>query len=407
MNNKNTFNRTTVLILTLAVTAIFVVMIRGFLLAILLGAIFSGLLYPLYARLERKFKGRSSLASILTLLLFVFIIIIPLGGILVLVVEQAVNASQNIGPVIRERLGDQNTLLDRINDIPIVQQLFPDHEKFLETVEGIIASIGGFVINNLGHISSGAINFIVQFFIMLFAMFYFLTDGKRYLGWALYMLPLKSEQENLLLSKFTTVTRATLKGTFLIGIIQGTMGGFAMWIAGIPNTLFWGVIMAVGSIIPAVGPAIVWLPAGIYLLVIGELVAGLGLILFGAIVIGNIDNLLRPKLVGKEAQLPDLMIFFGTLGGLALFGAAGIIIGPIIAALFITLWEIYGATFSDSLDPSTLTFHGKNVIDHMVPDSVEHMKHDMEVLEEEETEAEDGEGRDQEEERTDGDPESR
>ncbi len=382
--NKNSFNRVTVLLMTLIVSAIFVTMIRGFLMAILLGAIFSGLLYPFHTRLTKKIGGRQALSSIITLILFVFIIILPLGGVLVLVVEQAINASQTIGPSIKENLGDQSTLLDRINEIPVVQQFFPDHEKFLATLEGLIAGVGKFVINNLGHISSGAINFIFDFFVMLFTMYYFLIYGKNYLAWMLYMLPLKSEQENLLLSKFTTVTRATLKGTFVIGLIQGAMGGVAMWIAGIPNTLFWGVIMAVFSIVPAVGPAIVWLPAGLFLLVTGEVVAGTGLILFGAIVIGNIDNLIRPKLVGKEAELPDLMIFFGTLGGLALFGASGIIIGPVIAALFITLWEIYGATYSDSLDPSSLFFHGEKVIDHMVPEGVRHMKEDMHHLEEEE-----------------------
>lgn len=381
---NNSFNRITVLLLTLLITGVFIAMVRGFLMAILLAAIFSGLLYPIFLKLTKKAKGRTSLASIVTILFFVFIIILPIGGILVLVVEQAINASETIGPTIQKNLGNQSTLLDRINEIPVVHQFFPDHGKFLSTIEGLIGGLGKFVINSLGQVSSGAVNFIIQFFIMLFTMYYFLIYGKNYLAWMLYMLPLKSDQENLLLSKFITVTRATLKGTFVIGIVQGAMGGIAMWIAGIPNTLFWGVIMAVFSIIPAVGPAIVWLPAGIYLLLIGNVTGGIGLILFGAIVIGNIDNLIRPKLVGKEAELPDLMIFFGTLGGLALFGAAGIIIGPVIAALFITLWEIYGATYSDSLDPSSLFFHGEKVIDHKVPEGVIHMKEDMEHMDEEE-----------------------
>ncbi len=385
---KNSFNRTTVLLMTLAVTVLFIMMIAGFFMAILMAAIFSGLLYPIYSKLVKSTRGKTSLASIITLLFFIFVIIIPIGGILVIVVDQAIAASESIGPVLKEKIGDQNTILDRVNEIPVVQQFFPEHDKFVATVESVIAGIGKFVINNLGHISSGAVNFFFDFFVMLFTMYYFLIYGKNYLAWLLYMLPLKSEEENLLLSKFTTVTRATLKGTFVIGLVQGTMGGIAMWVAGIPNTLFWGVIMAVASIIPAVGPAIIWAPAGIYLVVIGDVVAGIGLILFGAIVIGNIDNLIRPKLVGKETELPDLMIFFGTLGGLAVFGAAGIIIGPIVAALFITLWEIYGATFRDSLDPSSLIVKGERVIDHMVPPGVQTMKEGMEHLEEEEKEHE-------------------
>jgi predicted PurR-regulated permease PerM len=143
-----------------------------------------------------------------------------------------------------------------------------------------------------------------------------------------------------------------------------------MAIAGIPNTLFWGVIMAVFSIIPAVGPAIIWAPAATYLIFSGNTVAGVGLALFGAIIVGNIDNILRPKLVGHEAELPDLMIFFGTLGGLALFGAAGIIIGPIIAALFVSLWDIYAKTFREQLDPSNLYIKGEHVIDEVIPDEI-------------------------------------
>ncbi|MEJ2004131.1 MAG: AI-2E family transporter [Cyclobacteriaceae bacterium] len=381
MDNKERFNRITVLIATIAVSAVFIAMIRGFLLAILLAAIFSGLLYPLYTKILNKFNQKSSAASIVTILIFVFVIIIPFGTLLAVVVDQAIDASETVGPMLKEKFGDRSTLLDDLNSIPIVQKFFPDHDKFVNTVEGLVAGIGKFVINNLGQISSGAVNFLFEFFVMLFTMFYFLIDGKNYLAWMLYMLPLQSEEENLLLSKFTTVTRATLKGTFVIGAVQGAMGGVAMWIAGIPNTLFWGVIMAVFSIIPAVGPAVVWLPAGLYLLATGNAVAGIGLILFGAIVIGNIDNLIRPKLVGKEAELPDLMIFFGTLGGLALFGASGIIIGPIIAALFLTLWEIYGTTFSDSLDPSSLMIKGEMVIDHMVPKGVRNMEQEMDELE--------------------------
>ena len=368
--NKDNFNRVTVLLMTLGISAIFISMVRGFLLAILLAAIFSGLLYPLYRKLLKKFSNKTSLASIVTLLLFVFVILIPVAGILAVVVDQAIDASQTIGPILKERIGEPNSLLDRLNDIPIVHQFFPDHTKFVEAVEGVIKGMGTFVIDNLGHISSGAVKFFFDFFVMLFTMFYFLIYGKEYLEWLLYCLPLNSEEENLLLSKFTTVTRATLKGTFVIGAIQGALGGVAMAIAGIPNTFFWGVIMAVFSIIPAVGPAIIWAPAAVYLIVTGNTAAGIGLALFGAIVVGNIDNVIRPKLVGQEAELPDLMIFFGTLGGLALFGAAGIIIGPIVAALFVSIWDIYAKTFRDQLDPSDLYIKGEHVINEVVPDEL-------------------------------------
>ena len=185
-------------------------------------------------------------------------------------------------------------------------------------------------------------------------MYYFLIYGKQYLNKLLWYLPLHTAQEKLLLEKFVKVTRSTLKGTLIIGAVQGALGATAMAFAGVSNTIFWGVVMAVLSIIPALGPAIVWAPAGAFLILSGDVVAGVSLILFGVIVIGNIDNFMRPKLMGKETQLPDLMILFGTLGGLALFGMAGIILGPVIAALFVTIWEIYGETFKDHLQPVQL-----------------------------------------------------
>ncbi|MDH3735381.1 MAG: AI-2E family transporter, partial [Gemmatimonadota bacterium] len=152
-----------------------------------------------------------------------------------------------------------------------------------------------------------------------------------------------------MLDKFVSVSRAMVKGTFLIGIIQGALAGVAFWIAGIPSVAFWSTIMAVLSIIPGIGAALVWVPAGIYLISVGETGAGIGVLIWCGIVVSTVDNLLRPWLVGRDTQMPDLMILLGTLGGLAVFGAAGVIVGPIVAALFITVWELYGEAFKSVL----------------------------------------------------------
>jgi predicted PurR-regulated permease PerM len=152
-----------------------------------------------------------------------------------------------------------------------------------------------------------------------------------------------------MLRKFTSVTQAMVVGTLLIGILQGALAGTAFAIAGVPNAVFWGTVMAVLSIIPGVGSALVWVPASIILIVQGSFGAGLGLLLFCMLVVGSVDNLLRPVLVGKHTDMHELMIFFGTLGGLFTFGMAGLLIGPLIASLFITIWEIYGEAFKDSL----------------------------------------------------------
>ena len=184
---------------------------------------------------------------------------------------------------------------------------------------------------------------------MLYTMFFFLLDGEKLIEKILYYLPLEKHAERRMLDRFTSVTLATLKGTAAIGILQGGLAGVAFSVVGIPSAVFWGVIMAVLSIIPGIGSAIVWGPAAIILGASGHPGKAIGLTAFCVVVVGSLDNLLRPILVGKDTQLHELMIFFGTLGGIIMFGVAGVIIGPIVAALFVTVWDIYWVTFKDIL----------------------------------------------------------
>jgi len=152
-----------------------------------------------------------------------------------------------------------------------------------------------------------------------------------------------------MLEKFVSVTRATLKGTILIGIAQGVLGGLAFWAVGLDGAVFWGTVMTVLSIIPGVGGAIIWVPAAIILISTGEVWRALALVAFCGLVVGSVDNLLRPRLVGKDIKMHELLIFFSTLGGLLLFGVTGFILGPILAALFVTAWEMFGTAFRSAL----------------------------------------------------------
>jgi predicted PurR-regulated permease PerM len=181
-------------------------------------------------------------------------------------------------------------------------------------------------------------------------MFFFLKDGRRYLDSILRYLPLRDSEQNQMLQRFVSVTRATLKGTLLIGIVQGTLGGMIFAILGISGAVLWGLLMIVLSVIPLVGGALVWVPAAIILAVQGAWIKALILTGFCSVVIGSVDNLLRPRLVGHDTQMSDLLVLFSTLGGIAAFGAIGFIVGPIIAALFVTIWEIFGKAFRDDLD---------------------------------------------------------
>jgi predicted PurR-regulated permease PerM len=184
---------------------------------------------------------------------------------------------------------------------------------------------------------------------MLYVMFYFLTMGNLLLEKILFFLPLDDFNERLLLNRFTSVTRATIKGTLIIGIMQGTICGIAFAIAGIEGPVFWGSVMAVMSIIPAFGTAIIWFPALVILGLTGNFVGVIILLILCGLIAGNLDNIVRPRLVGKDTEMHDLFVLFGTLGGISMFGLLGIIIGPIVAALFITIWEIYGVAFKDYL----------------------------------------------------------
>ena len=191
--------------------------------------------------------------------------------------------------------------------------------------------------------------FIFHVFVLLYTMFYFLTGGPGLLRAVLAHLPLTEADKQRMLETFVSVTRATLKGTIVIGAAQGVLGGLAFWAAGIDGPIFWGTVMTVLSIIPGIGGALIWVPAAIILVTTGEMWRGIALALFCALVVGSVDNVLRPRLVGQDTKMHELLIFFSTLGGLMLFGAMGFILGPILAALFVTAWDMFGTAFRSAL----------------------------------------------------------
>jgi predicted PurR-regulated permease PerM len=195
----------------------------------------------------------------------------------------------------------------------------------------------------------GTVVFFFHFFILLYAMFWFLMDGSAMLRAIVGYMPMREADKQRMLDRFVSVTRATLKGTLLIGALQGTLAGLAFWIVGIQGAVFWGTIMIVLSVVPAVGAALVWVPAVIVLAALGSWLKAIVLAVFCGLVVGSIDNVLRPRLVGRDTQLHDLMILFSTLGGIFVLGPVGFIVGPIIAALFVTIWAIIGQAFKDVL----------------------------------------------------------
>jgi predicted PurR-regulated permease PerM len=184
---------------------------------------------------------------------------------------------------------------------------------------------------------------------MLYSLYFFLTNGRAVLEKILWYLPLEDRDEQIMLGKFLSVTRATLKGTLMIGALQGALGAAALALVGVDAWIFWGAVMVVLSVIPGLGTALVWVPAAIWLAMDGRWGAAVGMSLYFMLVVGMVDNVIRPRVVGRDTQMPELLVFLSTLGGLSLFGAIGFIIGPIIGAIFVAAWQIYGEAFRDVL----------------------------------------------------------
>lgn len=365
---RDSINRFVLVLLVIFISAIFLAMIRTFLMAILLAGIFSALAYPIYTRFNQRLAGHRSLAALGTLLLIVLVIMVPLGTLTGIVTNQAIKVGQAVKPWIQEQVNQPDALSELLNKLPFYEDIAPYRRQILQKGGEAIGSISRFLIDSLSSGAIGAVQFLFTIAILLYTMFFFLLDGPKLLKKILYYLPLEDEDEYLLLMKFTSVARATVKGTLVIGILQGGLAGIAFWVTGIPSAVFWGTIMAVLSIIPGIGTALIWVPAAIFLAAAGSYISALGLALFCGLITGSVDNLLRPVLVGKDTQMHELMIFFSTLGGIMMFGVVGMIIGPIIAALFVTLWEIYGIAFEDILPAVKHSFQDDDP-DHHPADS--------------------------------------
>ena len=342
-------NKIILLIMVTAISALFLTMIRQFLMAIFMAGLFSAMTAPAHHWLTPRLNNRKNLASILLIIAIVCLILIPLALLIGVVIGQAVHVGESVSPWISSFVEKPGVLSEYISKIPHYEIILPYRDMILGKAGELVGNISKLLIDSLTSLTKITLNALFNVVIMLYVMFYFLSMGKVLLEKILYYLPMSHEDEERLLLRFTSVAGATMKSTFIIGILQGGFCGFAFFLAGIQGAVFWGTVMAVLSIIPAVGTAVVWVPALIILAIGGDISGVIILAILCGAVAGNLDNLLRPRLVGKDTEMHDLFVLFGTLGGIALFGVLGIIIGPIISALFITIWEIYGDAFHEYL----------------------------------------------------------
>jgi predicted PurR-regulated permease PerM len=344
------FRKAFLLVLVVATSVAFLTILRAFLLTILMAAVLSGLVYPLYARLVPRLRGSRHLASGVTLLLVVLLVVLPLVGVLGLVVNQAIRITQSVRPVV-ERLLNEPTYVDQLlQRLPGAERLAPYRDEIVMRAGDVANSVGAWLVSWVSATTRGTVNLLINAVLMLYSMFFLLIDGPAMLAAILEHVPLADSDTQRMKERFVSITRATIKGTLVIGVVQGALAGAAFQIVGIPDALFWAVVMMVLSVLPLVGGALVWAPACLYLMASGHLGRGLLLAGFCALIVGSVDNLLRPRLVGRDTKMHDLVILFSTLGGLLVFGPLGFIIGPIVAGLFVTSWAIFGAAYRDVLD---------------------------------------------------------
>jgi predicted PurR-regulated permease PerM len=343
------FRNAFLILLVAAVSAAFVAMVRVFLLTILMAALFTGVAYPVYQWMVRLLRGRERLAALATLLLLLALVFAPLLSVLGVAANEALRVNESILPRLQQLVDEPGEFDRRLRSLPGYDLISPYQDQIFTKAGELVGSAGAFVFDVLSATTRATVVFIFQFVVLLYTMFFFLTDGPALVRTVLAYVPLIESDKQRMLEKFVSITRATLKGTVLIGAAQGALGGLAFWAVGIDGAIFWGTVMTVLSIIPGIGGALVWVPAAIILLAMGEIWQGIALAAFCALVVGSVDNLLRPLLVGRDTQMHELLIFFSTLGGLLLFGAMGFILGPILAALFVTAWEMFGTAFRSEL----------------------------------------------------------
>ncbi len=335
------------LLLLVAVSAAFGWILLPFYGTILWAGIIALLFAPVYRRLLPRLGRRRTPAALLTLLLVLVIVVFPFALVTGALAREAAALFQRLesgelNPALYlqgvfDALPEWVTaLLDRFGLV--------DFGALKRRLSTGLAQGSQFIATQALSIGQNTFEFVAALLITLYLAFFLIRDGAALAGAVNRAVPMAAAHKRELHDKFTTVIRATVKGSLLVAAIQGTLGGVAFWFLGVRGALLWGVLMAFLSLVPAVGAALLWLPVAIYFLMTGALWQGIALIAYGVLVIGLVDNVLRPLLVGRDTGLPDYLVMITTLGGVAVFGINGFVLGPLIAAMFIAVWHIYGVT---------------------------------------------------------------
>ena len=322
-----------------AVTVAFLWLTLDFIEPVFWAAVLAIIFNPLQHRLEELLRQRKTQAALITTIVIVVVVFLPLVLIGVAMSQEALNLYDRIQS-------------GTVNLQGVVTQLDPILRDAAVRVGIDPATIGPRISESIGAaakliatravvVGQNLLSVVAQTALMLYVLFFFLRDGDKLLATLNYAIPMGDGRQQTLFRRFASVTRATLKGSLLVGLVQGALGGSLFWVLGLRAAVFWGVIMAMLSLLPIVGPSIVWAPVALYLMFTGSMTKGIVLVVGGVLVVGMADNILRPLLVGRETRMPDYMVLLSTLGGLSVFGPAGFVAGPVLAALFLSVWDMF------------------------------------------------------------------
>jgi predicted PurR-regulated permease PerM len=348
----------TFLALMVATTIVFVWMIRNFLFPVFWAAVFAVLFHRLYEYLLRAFRGRSNAAAAVATVTVVIFVVVPFALVLGALARQGVLLYQRI---VSGEINVQAPIEFVERSLPTLTDVLARYgvsiAQVREWTQEIASSGAQFVAARAVATGQNVLLLTVLFGLMLYLLFFFFRDGDRILAGISRVLPLGDERKQRLLAKFAQVARATVKGNLIVAATQGALGALLFFIVGIETAVFWGVVMAILSLLPAVGAGLVWLPAAIIMFVQGSVWQGVVVVLGGVFVIGLVDNVLRPIVVGRDTKMPDYLILVSTLGGIAAFGLAGFVAGPVVAALLLVLWEMFAEEYElrDAIRPTTVT----------------------------------------------------
>lgn len=320
---------------------------------IVVAAVVTGIFKPLYQRLALRIRpGIASFVTCVVIFLVLFVPIVLLVGVLSKEAYDMYLTAR--GAVLRNHIQDifdNSELLERAKAVLAPFNIHLTGEEINRAIPEIGKIVGLFLYEQANAIASNVLNFLVNFFFMLLVAFFLLIDGDRLISFIIDLCPLPEDQEDKLIGKFQEMAGAILMGNGLCGLIQGVAGGIAFAIAGLASAFLWGVIMGILAFLPILGVGLVLVPAAIYLMIEGRILAGVLFLIFYVILSGGVEYIVKPRLVGERVQMHTLLVFLAIMGGLKLFGILGILYGPLVVTAFLTLTDIYNASYRDLTRP--------------------------------------------------------